>query len=175
MTKILRCLVGATAVGAVAVALAGGPAAAKPKPPTPKTTTTTAPKKKCCTIGDTGTSSGFKITVYGVMDPQPPPDPDFGSAPPGMHYVSVDVQVANPSSGNNDFSSLAGFHLLDSKNHQYDETIIPGLDPSAPDGQIPPHGAVRGFAAFQVPDGTTGLRLRVQGSITASGVVFRLS
>jgi Domain of unknown function (DUF4352) len=172
---------GSAAAGVLGIALVGAPAGAEPKPKS--TTTTTAkpkkpakPKKKtCCTIGDTGTSSGFKVTVYGVTDPQPPPNPDFGAAPAGTHYVSVDVQIANPSKDNVSFSSLIGFHLLDSKNRQYDETLVIGLTPPTPEGQIPPQGAVRGLVGFQVPDGTTGLKLRVQGSITASGVMFRLS
>jgi hypothetical protein len=176
VSKIVLRVIGVGAVGVLGVMLIGAPASAKPPKPKPTTTTTAKPKKKkCCTIGDTGTTSGLKVTVYGVMDPQPPPNPDFGAAPAGMHYVSVDVQVANPSKDNVSFSSLIGFHLLDSKNRQYDETITLGLQPSAPDGQIPPQGAVRGFVAFQVPDGTMGLKLRVQGSLTASGVVFRLS
>jgi hypothetical protein len=50
------------------------------------------------------------------------------------------------------------------------------LQPKAPDGQIPGGGSLRGFATFQVPDGTPGpLRLRVQGSLTASGAYFVLA
>ena len=75
------------------------------------------------------------------------------TAAPDKQYVTVDVEIAEPASSQLAFSSLLAFHLLDAANHQYDETIIAGLSPSA-------------------PDGTTGLRLRVQGSFTVSGAVF---
>lgn len=48
------------------------------------------------------------------------------------------------------------------------------VTPRAPDGEIPAGEAVRGFAVFEVPDGTTGLRFRAQGGITSSGAFFNL-
>ena len=126
-------------------------------------------------VGDTAKTSNFQVTVYGFKDPYAPSESAF-NAPAGQHFVTVDVQVTNlDSSKAQSFSSLAGFHLLDSANHQYDETIVPGLSPTAPEGEIPAGGSVRGFVAFQAPDGTTGLRFRVQGSLTAAGAIFSLS
>src|SRR5262249_32840017 len=105
-------------------------------------------------IGQTANSGDFKFTVFAVTDPQPPTN-QFATPKPGMHFVSVDVEVINPSSENRVFSSLNGFHLLDSQNRQYDEdlTIGASLNPPAPDGQIPPNGSTRGLVGFQVPDG----------------------
>jgi hypothetical protein len=74
------------------------------------------------------------------------------------------------------FSSALGFHLLDNTNRQYDEdlTIGASLSPSTPDGQIPPNGSVRGLVGFQIPDGSTQLKFRAQGGITASGAIWKL-
>ena len=113
--------------------------------------------------------------MYGFKNPQPSKD-QFDTPQAGNHFVSVDVQVMNPGSDQQTFSSLVGFHLLDSKNHQYDEELTAaGLKPGAPDGQIAGGQAIRGFVVFQVPNGTTGpLRFRAQGSITAAGAVWTL-
>lgn len=50
---------------------------------------------------------------------------------------------------------------------------VVGVDPLP--GQIPAGGAIRGLAVFEIPEGTTGMRLRVQGNITASGAFFNLT
>lgn len=125
-------------------------------------------------VGDTATTSGFQVTVYGFKDPQPPAD-SFSTPTAGDHFVSVDVQVRNPNSGQQVFSSLVGFHLLDSLNHQYDEDLVGAdLKPGAPDGQIAGGQSIRGFVVFDVPNGTAGLKFRAQGSITAAGAVWTL-
>ena len=125
-------------------------------------------------IGQIGKSGGFAFTVYSIKAPYAAPD---GFAPTaGDEYVVVDVQVQNLDGNKQEpFSSLIGFHLLDVQNHQYDETIIPGLNPSAPDGQIAAGQAIRGYVGFEVPTGTTGLKLRSQGSMTSAGAVFTLT
>jgi hypothetical protein len=132
-----------------------------------------APPAAAYKIGDTAKTSSYLVTVFGVKDPQPPIN-DFNKPQAGDHFVTVDVQVTNTKTNQQTFSSILFFHLLDSQNHQYDETLVAGLNPSAPDGQIAGGQSIRGFVAFQVPDGTTGLKLRVQGSITAAGAVFAL-
>jgi hypothetical protein len=125
-------------------------------------------------VGDTAKTSDFKITVYAFKNPQPPVDA-FNKPRAGYHFVSVDVQVTNPGSAQQTFSSLIGFHLLDAQNRQYDEDITGGgLTPNAPDGQIAGGQSIRGFAVFEIPNGTTGLKFRAQGSITAAGAVFTL-
>jgi hypothetical protein len=124
-------------------------------------------------VGDTAKTGDFEVTVYAVKDPQPPAS-QFDKPTTGSHYVSVDVQVANKGTQQQTFSSLVGFHLLDAANRQYDEALA-SLKPGPPEGQIPAGGAVRGFAVFEIPDGTAGLRLRVQGNLTASGAFFALS
>ena len=145
-------------------------------PPTqPPTTTVTQQPSGDYKVGDTANTSGLQAKVYGFRDPQPPVD-SFNTPKTGNHFVSVDVQITNPGSSQQRFSSLLGFHLLDSQNRQYDEDLTSGgLIPGAPDGELAAGQSIRGFVVFETPDGTTGLRFRVQGSITAAGAVFRLT
>jgi hypothetical protein len=124
-------------------------------------------------VGQTGRSAGFAFTLLDVRDPFSPPG-HFTAPAPGDHYVAVDVQVGNLMHSTQEFSSLDGFHLVDSVNHQFDQTIVPGVDPRAPNGQFAPQQAIRGFVVFEVPTGATGLKLRCQGTITSAGAVFRL-
>ena len=125
-------------------------------------------------VGDTADTSGYKVAVFSFKDPQPPTNA-IDTPDKGKHFVSVDVQVTNPGAKQQSFSSLIVFHLLDSQNHQYDEDLTnAGLSPGPPEGEIAGGQSIRGWVVFQVPDGTTGLKLRVQGSITAAGAVFTL-
>jgi hypothetical protein len=124
-------------------------------------------------IGDTAKTGDFEVTVYGAKDPQPSTS-QFSTPSSGSHFVSADVQITNPGTAQRSFSSLLGFHLLDSVNRQYDENITSGVTPGAPEGEIAGGQSIRGFVVFEVPDGTTGLKLRVQGGLTAAGAVFSL-
>src|SRR5580704_4914362 len=78
-------------------------------------------------VGQTATTSKFAVTVYSFKDPLPPPQ--YVTPTAGDHYVEVDVQMTNTASTQQTFSSLIGLHLLDSSNHQYDETVLPGVNP----------------------------------------------
>jgi hypothetical protein len=146
-------------VGAMAaVALLASPAGAKTYKP-----------------GQTATTSDFKVTVYGVTEPWTPTN-QFDTPTPGNHYVAVDLQLKNTTGEQQSFSSLLGLHLIDGSNRQYNETIgCIGLQPSAPDGEIPAKQAIRGNACFEVPDGSVKLKVRIQGSITAEGSLFQLT
>jgi hypothetical protein len=53
--------------------------------------------------------------------------------------------------------------------------MTPVINPKAPEGQLPSKQPLRGFGCFQVPDGSKGLKLRVQGSFTSAGSVFQLT
>lgn len=137
-------------------------------------TSGTAPAPKTVyKVGDTAKTGDFEVTVYGFKDPQPTTN-QFDKPAAGNRYVSVDVQVANKGSSQQIFSSVLGFHLVDGANRQYDLEFTT-VEPKAPDGQIPGGGAIRGLAVFEIPEGTTGMRLRVQGNITASGAFFNLT
>ena len=125
--------------------------------------------------GQKATTSGLRVTVYGIQEPWTPTN-QFDTPKPGNHYVAVDVQVTNPSKDQQVFSVLSGFHLIDGKNHQFNMAFgCIGLEPPAPDGQLPPKQPIRGFACFEIPDGSTKLKLRIQGSFTAEGSLFQLT
>jgi hypothetical protein len=166
-----------TASTSTTVAPAGGAATTKAPPTTKAPATTVAPKSSTYSIGQTAKTGGFNITVYAVKDPQPPGD-QFSTPQTGDHFISVDVQVNNPGKDQQTFSSLAGFHLLDSANRQYDEDLGgAGVTPGPPEGQIAGGQSIRGFVVFQVPDTTpkTGLTFKAQGSFTAAGAIWKLS
>jgi hypothetical protein len=132
--------------------------------------------KNLYNVGDTAKTGDFEVTVFGFTDPQPSGN-EFLEPSPGMRFVSVDVQITNPDSKDQQlFSSLLGFHLLDDQNFQYGEDLMDaGLTPGAPDGEIAAGQSIRGFVAFEVPEDASGLKLRVQGSLTAAGAVFNLT
>lgn len=145
-------------------------------PGTISSATASALNKNLYNVGDTAETGDFEVTVFGFTDPQPSAN-EFLEPSPGMRFVSVDVQIINPDSKDQQtFSSLLGFHLLDDQNFQYSEDFMDaGLTPGAPGGEIAAGQSIRGFVAFEVPDTASGLKLRVQGSITASGAVFNLA
>ena len=127
-------------------------------------------------LGQSAKTGDFTVTVYAIQDPFVSSNP-LAKPKAGNRLVTVDVQVTNKTKKQIRFSSLTGFHLLDSQHHQYDEdiTIKFTLQPSSPDGKIPPKESVRGFVGFEIPSAATGLRLRVQGGFTASGAYLKLS
>jgi hypothetical protein len=125
-------------------------------------------------IGQTALTSNFAVTVYGCADPQSPASP-FDAGPARHHFVSVDVQVTNRGTTRLSFSSTGWFRLFDAQSHAYDESLNAGFSHSAPDGRIAGGQSIRGLVVFDVPDGTTGLEFRAQGSSTTAGATWILS
>lgn len=126
--------------------------------------------------GQTATTSDFKVKVYGIQEPWTPTN-QFDTPAPGSHYVAVDVQIKNTQDDQQLFSSLAGFHLIDGSNRQYNEKLggCIGLSPGPPEGQMAPKQPIRGNVCFEIPDGSVKLKLRIQGSFTAEGSLFQLT
>jgi hypothetical protein len=151
---------------------AGSASSAAPASPS-ISPSTTASKAGIHHIGETATTSGWEVTVYGLKDPWTSTN-QFDTPRAGNRYVEVDVQVRNTKSSQQLFSSLASFKLFDSANRAYDEAITVD-QPGPPEGEIPGGQAVRGFVTFQVPTTATGLTFQVQGSFTASGSRFSLA
>ncbi len=164
----IAVVVAVVVVMVVAIMSSGGeeaPApAAGPSAPTSTSTSTYA-------IGATARTGDFDVTVHAFTDPEAPGQ--FLHPSPGTHYVSVDVEVVNRSATPQTFSSLLAFSLIDGRDRRFDATFGE-VTPPAPDGEIPAAGATRGLALFEVPDGATGLRLRVQGTPTAEEALFML-
>ncbi|MDQ6725199.1 MAG: DUF4352 domain-containing protein [Actinomycetota bacterium] len=151
------------------------PSASGATPPA-STPSPASPAKAGYNLGATAKTGDFMVTVYGFKNPQPSTN-TFITPKPGMHYVSVDVQITNPDlKSQRAFSSLIGFHLLDAQNFQYTEDLMDaGLTPGAPDGELAAGQSVRGYVGFEVPDTASGLKLRIQGGLTAAGAVFNLA
>ena len=125
--------------------------------------------------GETAKTDVFKVTVYGITEPWQPTN-QFDTPTAGSHYVVVDVQLKNTSSEQETFSSLLGYHILDAENREYDVKLgCIGLQPGAPDGQMPSKQPIRGNVCFEVPDGSVKLKMRIQGSLTAEGSLFKLT
>jgi hypothetical protein len=124
-------------------------------------------------IGDTATTSGWQVTVYGAQDPWSSGN-QFETPTAGPRFVSVDGQVRNTKGTQQVFSSVASFKLLDSASRSFNGTIV-SVQPGPPEGQVPAGQAVRGFVTFDVPSTSTGLTLLIQGSFTAAGSRFTLS
>jgi len=132
---------------------------------------TTAAPSRFYAIGETARTGDFDVTVHGFSDPQAPGP--FLRPQPGMHFVSVDVQVANRTPAQQGFSSLLGFHLLAGRDRELNLTFN-DITPGPPEGEIQAGQSMRGFVVFEVPDGAGNFRFRVQGSLTASDVQFTL-
>ncbi len=160
----------ALAVAVVVVAAAAG-LSSDDEPGSSGQPSATAGPPSSFAVGETARTGDFDVTVYGFRDPEPPGQ--FLRPQAGMHFVSVDVQVANPMPTLQEFSSLLGFHLLDGSNRQFNLTFN-DITPGPPEGAIPAGQAIRGLVVFEIPDGATGFRFQVQGSLTASEVLFTL-
>jgi hypothetical protein len=139
------------------------------------TSSTTAKKSSSAPykVGDTAKTSGWEVTVYGVMDPWTSTN-QFETPTAGNRFVQVDTQVRNTKSSQQTWSSLLSFKLLDSANRSYNVTSTTA-QPGPPDGQVGGGEALRGFVSFEVPTDATGLIFVAQGSITAAGAKFALS
>ena len=150
---------------AVLVAISAGlssddqPDATSDSTPQPSATTEvpTTAVPRLYAIGDTAPTGDLEVTLHGFSDPQAPGQ--VLRPQPGMHFVSVDVEVANRTPAPQTFSSLLGFRLLAGRNRQFDLTFN-DITPGPPEGEIPAGRAIRGLVVFEVPDGVTGFRLR---------------
>lgn len=63
--------------------------------------------------------------------------------------------------------------MVDSLGQCWSPTFA-GLDQPQLDGDVAPGTNLRGWQVLEVPAGATGLRLKVSGSMTASGIEFQL-
>jgi Domain of unknown function (DUF4352) len=123
------------------------------------------------TVGQTGTSGDFDITLNAVTDPYTSTN-QFVQPSAGTRYVAVDVTMKNRSSDQQPVSSALNFELTDSTGQKYTETFAPGATPI--DGFVPANDQRRGTMVYAVPVGVTGLELRVKGDISSGGTVFTL-
>lgn len=90
-----------------------------------------------------------------------------------MRYVAVEPNVVNTRDEVQSFSTLLGLELIDSLGQRWNIALA-GMDRPKLDGDVAPGSNGRGWQVFEVPADATGLRLKVQGSLTATGIEFQL-
>lgn len=120
-------------------------------------------------VGDTAKTSDLEVTVHAVTDP-------FASSTvikpkAGMRWVLADVAVKNTSDKKVAFSTVLLVELVDGSGQSWRPTITGEKLPSL-DGDVLAGGVRRGSMVFELPESSTGLQLRVKGSLTADGVLF---
>ena len=153
---------------------ADAPAAEAPAAEAPAAETAApAPSSGPLTVGTTGNTSGFDVTLLQYVD-QWQSTNQFETPSPGMRFVAVELDMVNTREEVQPFSTLLGLELIDSLGQRWNVALA-GVDLPRLDGDVAPGSNIRGWQVFEVPADATGLRLKVQGSITASGIEFQLS
>lgn len=138
-----------------AVETAGGPA------------TSIEPPADAFRIGDIVKLGDAQVIVHAVKDPYDS-GTQFARPPAGSRYVMVDAEVKNLSSDPRVLSAFSQFEMKDSKDESYDPIVLPGSLPAV-GGTAPPGTARRGLVAFQVPEGSVGMRLVFNDLLYAKG------
>jgi hypothetical protein len=125
------------------------------------------------TVGQTGTTGNFDVTLNEVIVPFTAPN-EYQTPDPGNQYIAVDVTMVNNDDEQHPVSSLLSFELTDSEGRKYTESLI--IDGTSDiGGQVPPKSQRRGTTVYEVPAGITGLELRVRGdAFSSGGTVFKL-
>jgi hypothetical protein len=141
--------------------------AAEPAAPAP------APVSGPLTVGTTGNTSGFDVTLLQYVD-QWQSTNQFEAPSAGMRFVAVELDMVNTRDEVLPFSTMLGLELIDSLGQRWNIAFA-GFDLPRLDGEVAPGSNIRGWQVFEVPADATGLRLKVEGSITASGIEFQLS
>ncbi|HEY9613377.1 DUF4352 domain-containing protein [Allocoleopsis sp.] len=82
---------------------------------------------------------------------------------PGNKWIVASTTIANKGQQTQTIS-VVSFELIDSKNNQYEVALLAGAleDIKSPTGKIKPGDEQRGEIAFEVPEGTQGLKLLFQ-------------
>jgi hypothetical protein len=118
-------------------------------------------------VGDEVKLGDWRVKVWGVQDPLPPPS-EFEQPAAGNRYVAVDTEVFNDSKTPQSVSSIACFELQDAANKSYNMTIVTGA-PNPPDGEIAPGQSRRGTLVYEVPTTSTGLKLVFKCDLFSTG------
>ncbi len=128
----------------------------KPVPvPLPKTTYKTG---EVVSVKDKNLNLQF--TVNGIREH---PGKGVIQPNPGNKWIVVSTTIANKGQETQTIS-VVSFELIDSKNNQYEVALLAGAleDIKSPTGQIKPGDEQHGEVAFEVPEGTQGLKLLFQ-------------
>jgi hypothetical protein len=149
------------------------PAEATPAADAPAEPAAPAPSGAPLMVGSTDNTSGFDVTLLQYVD-QWQSTNQFETPSAGMRYVAVELNIVNTHDEVQPFSTLLGLELIDSLGQRWNIALA-GSDLPRLDTDVAPGSNVRGWQVFEVPADAAGLRLKVQGSMTASGIEFQLS
>jgi hypothetical protein len=124
------------------------------------------------TVGSTDNTSGFDVTLLQVVDPWTSTN-QFESPDAGNRFLAVELNMVNTTDEIRPFSTLLGLEIIDSLGQRWNPAFA-GFDLPQLGGDVAPGENIRGWQVFEVPADATGLRLKVLGSLTASGIKFQL-
>lgn len=124
------------------------------------------------TVGSTDDTSGFDVTLLQLVDPWTSTN-QFESPDAGNRFIAVELNMVNTTDEIRPFSTLLGMEVIDSLGQRWNPAFA-GFDLPQLDGDVNPGSNIRGWQVFEVPADSTGLRLKVAGSLTASGIEFQL-
>ncbi len=123
-------------------------------------------------VGATATTSGIAVTLLQSVDPWSSTN-QFEVPAAGHRFVAVELNMVNTTAELVTFSSVLGLEVIDSLGQRWPITFA-GVDLPSAGGDIAPGTNLRGWAVFDLPLESTGLQLRVSGSLTATGSLFTL-
>ncbi|MEY2448813.1 MAG: hypothetical protein QOH79_2289 [Acidimicrobiaceae bacterium] len=123
-------------------------------------------------VGETAHTGDFDVTLNEFIEPFEDSS-GFFSAQPGNHLVAVDVTMHNTDKDSHTVSSLAQFTVVDPQSRSYQASFAGNQN--RVDGTVAAGDQIRGVVSFEVPDGITGLVLKVKGDFTSGGTSFQLS
>ncbi len=129
--------------------------------------------QKVYKVGETAHSGDFDITLQTVKNPYQPTN-QFEQASAGKHFVATEFTVKNTASEQKTFSSLLGAEVSDSSGQHFSITLA-GTDLPQLDGDVAANDIRRGWMVFEVPDASSGLKIRLKGDLTSTGSLFALS
>jgi hypothetical protein len=109
---------------------------------------TTASQPPPAKVGDTVTHNGVALTVHAVQDPAP-----AGALPPdaGNRRVALDVGIRNVDGKEHPYNPL--YAKLKTADDREARTAFSGPQPALQSGTLAPGDGVRGWLAFDVPQG----------------------
>lgn len=159
-------------VAIIIIAAVAGSAGSKDKDKDTSSGGSTPSAQTALAVGQTGHTGDLDITLNTVNDPFTPTN-SFEKPGDGKRFVAVEVTAKNNSDKPLAFSSLIGVEVTDSEGRPWNIAIA-GTDKPQLDGTVQPGEPRRGWMVFEVDQASSGLRLRVKGNLTATGVVFAL-
>ena len=119
----------------------------------------TGPETAQAAVGDVVEGDRLALVVYDIE--RTTEIGEFVTADAGNEFIVVDLAAKNKSENEYiSFSSFLQTSLRDSESYEYDQTIT-GSDNALSSGELVPGEVTRGVIVFEVPEGSSGLTLRV--------------